>query len=207
MTRILASFLLLVAGAAAQAQAPVEGRDYERLASPATASGGAIEVVEVFAYTCPYCASLEPVIGTWSGQLPADVAFSKQPVPFGNPGETHARAFYAAQAMGTLQPFHEALFRALHVERKPLRSPADMAELAASVGMDREQFLATMDSFAVKTRIARAKQAVTGYAIAGTPTVIVAGKYRVNVPREGGFERMLKIVDALVAQEREARKS
>lgn len=204
MMRILASVLLL-ASAALHAQAPVEGTDYERFASPPAGASGPIEVVEVFSYTCPYCASLEPVITTWSEKLPDDVAFSQQPVPFGNPGEAYARGFYAAQAMGSLKPFHEAMFRALHVERRAIRDAEDVAAVAGEAGLDRDAFLATMQSFAVNASLARARQAVSGYAIAGTPTLIVAGKYRVNVPRQGGFERMLQIADALLAQEREAR--
>lgn len=204
MIRTLATFLL-AASAALHAQAPVEGTDYERLASPPVSSSGPIEVVEVFSYTCPYCASLEPVISTWSEKLPGDVAFSQQPVPFGNPGEAYARGFYAAEAMGQLKPFHEALFRALHVERRAIRNAEDVATVAAEAGLDKEPFLATMQSFAVNAKIARAKQAVGGYAIAGTPTVIVANTYRVSVPRQGGFERMLQIVDALLVQERQAR--
>lgn len=204
MLRILASLLLFTA-TGLHAQAPVEGRDYQLLGAPATQASGPIKVVEVFAYTCPYCASLEPVIASWSSKLPDDVAFSQQPAPFGGPSETYSRAFYAAQAMGALDSVHPALFRALHVERRALRTAEDVAAVAAEQGVDKEQFLATMKSFAVNARIAQAKQAVASYAIAGTPTLIVADKYRVSVPREGGFERMLQIVDALVEQERAAR--
>jgi thiol:disulfide interchange protein DsbA len=49
---------------------------------------------------------------------------------------------------------------------------------------------------------------VSAWGIEGTPTMVVAGKYRVQSPGgEDGFEKMLKIVDFLVARERAAKKS
>jgi len=45
---------------------------------------------------------------------------------------------------------------------------------------------------------------VQRYGVDGTPSMIVNGKYRVMSPQQGGFKRMLEIVDALVAQEHAA---
>lgn len=200
--RIAASLLFALAAACCQAQPLQEGVDYQRLAIPEAATGP-ITVVEVFAYTCPHCATLEPVISAWRKELPDDVAFSRQPVPFGSVGEALSRAFHAAQATGTLEQAHPALFRALHVERKPLRTPAEIAALLG--GEDgAERFLATMNSFAVDARVARAKQQVASYGVEATPTLIIAGRYRVTV-REGGFQRLLSVADQLIAMERQAR--
>ena len=43
--------------------APVEGKDYVRLAQPVPMpSSGKVEVVEFFGYWCPHCNSFEPAI-------------------------------------------------------------------------------------------------------------------------------------------------
>ena len=182
------------------------GTDYVELGTPQTfGSGPGIEVVEVFGYSCIHCANLQPVINTWKAGLPQDVDFLYVPAVFGGPWEAWARAYYTAETMGVLERSHEEVFNAIHVQRRQFRSLEDIAALYADFGVDQAQFLATMDSFAVDAKIARAAQQVPRWGVDATPTMIVAGKYRVMTPREGGFERMLDVVDFLVAKERAAR--
>ena len=213
LARLLLSLPLLFAAAACSAQTPPaasmdlqEGRDYQRInpTVPPSSPAGTIEVIEVFGYSCIHCANLQPLVDQWKAQLPADVHFSYMPAIFGGAWEIYGRAYYAAETMGILSAAHSAVFRALHVERRPVRSVEDVADLFAEHGVTREDFMAGMNSFAVNAKVARAQQTVQRYGVEGTPAMIVAGKYRVMSPAEGGFQRMLEIVDALVARERAA---
>ena len=106
--------------------------------------------------------------------------------------------------MGLLDKTHSALFNALHVERRPVRSVEDVAAFYADYGTTQDEFMAAMQSFAVNAKIARAQQVVPRYGVEGTPSMIVNGKYRVMSPVQGGFPRMLEVVDALIAKERAA---
>jgi len=161
-------------------------------------------VVEVFGYSCVHCAHLQPVVDAWKPKLASDVQFVYMPAVFGGVWEVYGRAFYAAETMGLLDKTHSALFNALHVERRPVRSVEDVAAFYADYGTTQDEFMAAMQSFAVNAKIARAQQVVPRYGVEGTPSMIVNGKYRVMSPVQGGFPRMLEVVDALIAKERAA---
>lgn len=172
-----------------------------------TESGDKIEVIEVFGYSCIHCAHLAPELATWKKSLPADVKLDYMPAVFGTVWEVFGRAYYTAQTMGVLDKTHDALFVALHTEKRRIASLDDLAGWYAEHGVDKAQFLATMESFAVNAKIEQAKEQVPKYDVDGTPSLIVNGKYRVAAPREGGFPRMLQITDWLIAQERAAKKA
>ncbi len=209
--RLLGFVALLGAATTCAAQAPAApfraGVDYFVIepAQP-TNSGERIEVLEAFGYSCGGCASFQPSVDAWKARLAPDVAFSYVPAAWGGVWEQFARAFYAAESLGVLEKSHSEIFRKIHVERKPVRSAEDIAGLYSDYGVSQDDFLATMNSFAVNARIARVKQQLPRYGIESTPTLIVNGKYRVSLAKDGGsWDRMLATVDHLVAQERAAR--
>jgi thiol:disulfide interchange protein DsbA len=184
---------------------PREGVDYTRIDPPVplSPSPGKIEVVEAFAYTCGHCATLQPRVTAWEKTLPADVEFRYAPMAHG-PSEQIARAFYAAEAMGERARTHEGLFKAIATERR-LRSGSaeELADLYAELGVDRDALLATMQSFAVNAQIARNQKTVERWAIEGTPTFIINGRYKA-VATDRGHDGLMSTVDHLVARERAA---
>ena len=211
LMRLFAAAALLASAVACSAQAPAAanltaGTDYQLINPPVptSAAAGKVEVIEVFGYSCVHCATLQPIVNDWKKGLPEHVQFNYMPAVFGGAWEVYARAYYAAETMGILDKSHDAIFKALHTDRKPIQSIEDVADLYTEYGVSREEFMASMQSFAVNAKIARAQQTVQRYGVDGTPSMIVNGKYRVMSPREGGFPRMLEIVDSLVAQEHAA---
>ena len=196
----------LEAAAAGNPAAPRYGKDYEVLTVPQPTYGqGKIEVAEVFGYSCVHCAHLQPSVDTWKPTLPADVRFEYVPGVFGGIWDSFARAYFAAEIMGVLDKTHDKVFRAIHVEHTIKTGDLnEIADLYGSMGVDKAKFLATMQSFAVNAKLNRAKQFALRTGVTGTPTVIVAGKYRVSVMQDRGFDGMLKTVDFLVAYERAA---
>lgn len=205
----LFALALLAAAPIALAQSPsdglVEGRDYTLLDPPQpTSDRSKVEVLEVFGYWCIHCARLQPVVDRWSSNLPADVDFRHVPAIFqGGVDEFFARAFYTAETMGVLKTTHAAMFTAAAVDRK-LQSQDDILRFYADQGVDRAQFEATMNSFAVNAKVARVKQTLPRYRIEGTPTLIINGKYRAMAPAGGTMEDLMAIVDKLIARERAA---
>ena len=188
--------------------APVAGTDYVEIAGgqPFQTGTGKIEVVEVFGYTCPHCASFEPLVSAWKAKLPADVQFTPVAAPFGGYWTPYAKAFYTAEAMGLLGKTHDAMFRAIHVERslpvQPLPTPEQIAGFYAKHGANPQQFISTMSSFAVDAKLKRAQQFLARSGVDSTPTLVVDGKYRVTAKT---LDDTLRIAEHLVAQERAAR--
>jgi thiol:disulfide interchange protein DsbA len=191
------------APAVADANAPRLGIDYEILpAAQPTYAVGKTEVAEVFSYACIHCAQFQPVVDVWLKKLPKDVRYEYVPAAFNQVWENFARAYFAAKVLGIQERTHDAVFQAFHVEHS-IKSPAleDIADWYATQGVDRTKFLDTMNSFGVTAMVSRAKQFALRTGIEGTPTIIVAGKYRVNVNADRGFDGMLATVDYLLARE------
>jgi len=180
-----------------------EGKHYERLANEVSAaSGEGIEVVEIFWYGCGYCLEFEPYVQAWKEDVADDINFVYLPAPMNRAAVEHAKAFYASEAIGARDKTHDAFFQALAGERKSLNSASDLADFVAGQGVDREAFLKAYNSFGVKAQIQRAMSVLRGAQVTGTPTMLVAGKYRTSPGMAGGYEEALAVVSYLVEKER-----
>ena len=209
MRNLILSAALVTAslfGMTAQAAEPIEaGKQYVELSSAVPVSEpGKIEVVEMFWYGCPHCYAFEPTINPWAEKLPADVHFVRIPAMFGGPWDAHGQLFLTLQSMGVENKVHSAVFNAIQKEHKKLTTPDEMAEFVATQGVDKDKFLATFNSFAIKGQIVAAKELAKKYEITGVPTLIVNGKYRFDLGSAGGPEQTLQVADQMIAKERAA---
>ncbi|MGE5152385.1 MAG: thiol:disulfide interchange protein DsbA/DsbL [Bdellovibrio bacteriovorus] len=178
-----------------------EGIDYAVLkpAQP-TETGDQIEVLEVFWYGCPHCWHLEPVMEQWVATKPAGVAFRRMPAT-GPRWEPHARAYYAAESLGKLDVFHEALFKAMQVQKRSIMSENDLVKFAGEIGIDPEEFRAAYNSFYVEARVRKADEMGRRYGIDGVPALIINGKYRTSPSQTGSQDKLVEVLNALVGQE------
>ena len=187
--------------------APTVGIDYIEIpgGQPFAPADGGIEVAEVFSYTCPHCAHFESLLHDWRARQPADVKFVAVAGPFGaNPGP-FAQAFYAAETFGVRAKTHEALFNAIHVEGAldaMAATPQSIAAFYGKFGVDPAQFAQAMASAETDAQLQRAISFIQKSGVEGTPSLVVAGKYRVTGKT---MEDMLRITTHLVAKERAAR--
>lgn len=202
-----------VGAAAASLAAPVlaqggprEGTEY-RLVKPVQnteAPQGKFEVLEFFWYGCPHCNSLEPTLVQWARALPPDVVLKRVHVAFGD--RRHQQLFYTLEAMGKAEEMADKIFRAIHVDRDRLDTPDKMVALLSRYGIDGKQFNDTWASFAVRTRMRRGTQLSESYAIDGVPALAVNGRYVTAPSMAGSNIAALKVVDYLLAQERQRAK-
>jgi thiol:disulfide interchange protein DsbA len=206
MKRFLVAVLFALAAPVASAQSMVErfqeGQHYFRIEPAQPTATDKVEVTEVFSYACIHCANFQSTIDGWKKNKPAQASFVSLPAAW-NPGwEMLARAYYAAEALGVLEKTHGALFKAIHVERRPFGSMQDLADwYAATAGIKADDFLAAASSSAVNIKVNRSKQLVPRYGVDGTPSVVVAGKYRITGGSAGGWPEVMQVVDFLVAKE------
>lgn len=184
----------------------VAGTDYIDIPGgrPFEPRNGKVEVVEVFGYICPFCARFQPLLRAWEKKLPADVRLTFVPAAFGPQWTPYARAFYVSDSMGLVPKTHDAVYNAIHLAKTlpgEGQKPDEQAIGAfyAKYGADPKVFVQAMQSFAIDAKLARAKQFAMDSGVEGTPTLIVNGKYRV---RGKDYPDMLRITDALIAQER-----
>ncbi|MCE5233173.1 MAG: thiol:disulfide interchange protein DsbA/DsbL [Mizugakiibacter sp.] len=217
LKRALLLIALLACAGAAAAQAPnwAEGKNYFRIdpAQP-TSTPGKVEVVEVFSYACPACYRFNPIVDKLKASLPANAEMAYVPAGF-RPDEdwpVFQRAFYAAQALGVVEKTHDAIYDAVWKDRslatfdpttnRPLKPGLDeIAKFYARYGVKPEDFIATANSFAVNAKVKRADALVKAYGVEGTPTIIVNGKWRLDVNSAGGYSQAVDLVRWLVARE------
>ena len=194
--------LMLVSASALAQSTLVDGTDYQTI-SPAvkTSQPDKVVVTEIFWYGCPHCFRFEPYVERWSASLPDGVIFEQVPSSLNPRWTEHARAFYAFKMMNALDQTHKALFDAIHLERQRLTSLDTLAEFASNLGLDEKLFRENYFSFPVETQIRKNIQKEKRYGHSGVPAVIVNGKYLVSASLAGSNERMIEIMNYLVAQE------
>ena len=180
-----------------------EGKDYLVLANPQpTSTADKIEVVELFWYGCPHCYRLEPLMAEWQTSKPDDVEFVRMPAVLGPNWELFGKAYYTAELLGVNDKVHNALFDALHKDRKKFRDEAALQAFFLEQGVSAEDFKNTFNSFAVNVKLNHAKQMTKRYALTGVPTIIINGKYSTSASQAGNNEKAIKVMDYLVVQER-----
>ncbi|MGI9311516.1 MAG: thiol:disulfide interchange protein DsbA/DsbL, partial [bacterium] len=173
-------------------------------------TGDQIEVVEMFWYKCPHCYHLEPYIERWLQSKPDNAQFVPIPAVLGKNWAFGARAYYALEALGLDQQLHAEVFKAIHEQRKSLDTVETFVDWAAAHPavkdvVDRELLLAAFDSFAVENKVNFATLMAQNYRITGVPAIIVDGKYRTSVTLAGSPDKLIEVINHLVALAAEER--
>ena len=197
----LATLILFSTQAVAQ-QAYTEGVDY-KLITPVTKTTNPDKVVvtELFWYGCPHCFRFEPYAEKWVKSMPEGVVFEQVPSVINPRWSDHARTFYALKMMGVQEQVHKKLFNAIHVKRQRLSGLDSLAKFVAEQGLDEKVFRDSYASFPVDTQIRKNSKQEARYGHNGVPSIIINGKYLASGSMAGTNDRLLKIIDFLVAKE------
>ena len=163
-----------------------------------------VEVIEYFWFGCPHCFAFEPAINNWKdNEKPDYVEFVREAPPLNPAWEPHSRAFYAAELMGVTDQFFDPMFNGIHVDRRALRTPKQIAKFAGELGIDEEKFRKTMDSFAANTKINQSMQMAAASGLTGVPSIVINGKYRTGGSLAGSHDNIIRVINELSAREHE----
>ncbi len=184
-----------------------EGDYYSVLTSAQGGSSpaGKIEVAEVFWYGCGHCYNLEPVVADWEKRLPSDVNLVRIPVMWNPTNEIHARIFYTAEALGKRAQISPAVFKAIHIDNKPMTDEKEIQKLFEEFGVSADTFNKTFRSFAVESQLRRARDLTMKYHVKGVPLLVVDGKYLTDGPKIKSQDELLAVAEELVQRERQNR--
>ncbi|MEG0936750.1 MAG: thiol:disulfide interchange protein DsbA/DsbL [Comamonas sp.] len=190
----------------AQAVAPKEGKDYIKLAKPASvgAPAGKVEVIEFFWYSCPHCNVFEPQFEAWAKSQPADVVVRRVPVAFNASFLPQQKLYFTLEGMNLLPQLHAKVFRAIHVERNGLKNDEAIFEWIGKQGVDVAKFKEVYNSFTVANQSRKAAQLQNEYDVEGVPAMGVAGRYYTDGTKAGNMDNVLRVVNALIASSRKA---
>jgi len=210
LTLLACAMALFQPGLAAAATAPtvalVEDYNYHTLPRPEPVStGNRIEVLEAFSYGCVHCNEYEPSVRAWKARQPKDVALVLMPATFNGNFALYARGYYAAEALGVADKLHEQVFEAVWDKGRAANNLDSLADLYASLGVDRARFLAAARSIGVEAKLSATTQKSERLQLQGTPTFYVDGKYQVLTTAAQSYDDIFARVDALVARARAER--
>lgn len=201
MTALFSRFASgLLLGLAALALSPAHAAEFDTL-DPVQPSDtpGKVEVLEFFAYTCPHCAKIEPMVEKWRKTLPDTVVFKGVPVAFNASMKDLQKTYYALEAVGRLD-LHAAVFKAIHQDNKQLFKADAIIDWVAAQGVDRKAFTDAFNSFGVQTKVTRADELAKAYKIDGTPSFAIGGKYVTSPSHTGSYQGAIDETDKLMKQ-------
>jgi protein dithiol oxidoreductase (disulfide-forming) len=218
---LLTLFTLLAAAAAPLAQAQlkwVAGKHYTAIAPQRTqVPAGKIEVMEVFSYGCPACNQFRPVMKQLAAALPKNAQIVYLPASW-NAAENwpmFQRMYLTALTLGVADKTHDGMYDAIWTtgelgvvdkgtNRLKTKQPSieDAAKYYQRVaGVKAQDFVNASKSFGVDLKIKQAEAQIKAMQIASTPTLVVAGKYRINNDAYRTVDEIIEVVNFLVAKE------
>jgi thiol:disulfide interchange protein DsbA len=222
LVRTLAVLFGLTLSAAAQAaEVPVPweaGKQYFVIDPPQRSeTGGKVEVTEVFSYGCPACNFAYPYMDKIRKGLPANAVMTYVPASF-KPNEDwpmFQRAYLTAQALGVADKSHDAMFDAvwkdkslaiMNADNRTIKDPMptieDAAKFYEKYGVKPEDFVGTANSFTISTKMKQADAYVKNTGTDSTPTIVVAGKYRMTYVSAGGsWDALEQLIHYLIQKE------
>lgn len=201
MRKIFALAALFLFSSAAISANYTAGFEYRGINQQPIANPGRIEVIEFFWYGCPHCFQFEPTVKRWLANKPKNVDFIQIPAPLNKSWEIHTKAFYALELMGMQEKLHEKIFAAMHVKRMRLYDEKSLTDFIVKQGVDRDQFKKNLKSFAVSSKLNKARKMMKDYEVRGVPQLAINGKYITSGSMAGGYQQMIDVVNYLVAKE------
>lgn len=166
-----------------------EGEQYTKVNETVTNKK---EVREYFSVYCGHCYNSEPMMHKLKKSLPEGVTFERNHVDFlrgASPKiqQMITKAIIVAEQLGDDDKLIGALFNYIQVKRAVITSESDIRNIFVLNGADGDKFDKLMKSFNVNSKAKAHKKSQDDMAkkraLTGVPTVIVNGKYKVNIAK------------------------
>lgn len=196
-TILFSLFAFLCAPLAMAASEFKEGVEYSVVKETATATP---EVTEFFSYVCPHCYSFEPLINGLSERLP-EAEINKVPVSFlgRDMGPVLQKAYAAARLLEVEEKMTPVIFDSIHRQKSMPRSMDDVKAMFVANGVEAKTFDGVINSFALNGLVAQYDKTTEAFEVRGTPTIVVNGKYQLNMENIGSEERFYRVVEHLIS--------
>ena len=184
-----------------------EGKEFQRLKNTQVVeSGTKIEVIEFYSYGCNHCRDLEEFLGPWTKKMPADVSFKRVPVAFQPAWVNLGKIYYTLEALGR-EDLTPKVFQAIHGANVKLFEEKVFFEWAGNNGLEAAKVQEMWGSFAVNSKMNRAKTLAANYSIDSVPMLFVDGKFKIQPHLlKGSHKDVPAALDFLIAKARIERK-
>jgi thiol:disulfide interchange protein DsbA len=178
----------------------IEGVDYRRLGTRTRAlpdlGPREVEVVQLFAYDCLPCYSLEHRRLERHALADERIVLVPIPVQWNDRLERYARAYYAAETLGKAEQMGPALYDAIHDAGDAAVGVDVLAGVFARFGVGRLDFDLAFDSAEVRGSVKRAAALAEAYGVTAVPTFVVDGEL-VTTGAAKSYDELLDVVERL----------
>ena len=184
-----------------------EGKEYMRVKNvQAVESGAKIEVIEFYSYGCNHCRDLEEFLGPWAKKIPADVSFKRVPVAFQPAWANLGKIYYTLEALGR-EDLTPKVFQSIHGAGVKLFEENVFFDWAGSNGLDDGKVKEMWGSFAVNSKMNRAKTLSGNYQVDSVPILFIDGKFKIQPHLlKGSHKDVPAALDFVIAKARSERK-
>jgi protein-disulfide isomerase len=147
-----------------------------------------VTVVEFSDFQCPFCARARLVVQQLLQDYPSQVRliFKHFPLSFHQDSLLAHQAALAAGEQGKFWEMHDLIFSHQNALKRD-----DLIRAAEQLGLDKERFVADMDSDHLKSFITRDQDEGTRLGVGGTPTFYINGRELEGVASESEFKALI----------------
>ena len=160
-------------------------------------------VTEFFSLFCGHCMQFEGLIPSFKKALPGGTAFEKSHVsylPHNNEAvqDGIVRAYVAMDRLGKLEELSKAFFIRIHLEQKDIASLDDIKAVFTENGVTDEQYEKVFNDTKVMAEATAMSELWQAQGIASVPTLVVNGKYRLNMTSIRSLAELNELVNFLL---------
>lgn len=200
----------------------VEGENYFSV-NLGPGSGDDRTIVEFFSFGCIACYEFHRETGDALENLGDNVRIEYEPLSAlkRENWPMLQRAYFAGSAMHAPQRSLDAMYDAVWTSRrlsayrdareerlKPMAELPTVTEASAiyaGLGVSAQGFLAAARSAQVEAQMRHADLLARGFGVTGTPTLVIGGRYRIDVESAGGYRQMIDLAKWLLGRVPESR--
>jgi len=199
MRKIFIIFILAVVVFGVNAQF-VEGKNYEVVSEKSTEKP---TVTEFFSFYCGHCFQFESMVDEYKKGLKSGTTFEKSHVdyiPRNNPKVQFGivKAFLVIRELGLNATLRPAFFDYIHVQAKPLETEAKIKELFTSNGVSESDFNKHYNDPKLIKEAKKMAQAYKDKKVDMVPTIVVNGKYKLNMNSVKSTKELIKLTNFLL---------
>lgn len=154
-----------------------------------------VTVIELFDPNCVHCKSLHPIMQRVIDDNSDRARFYLIPFALWQRSLIQVEALYVAAQEDM---YHVMLDRQFHYQKPEGMTPDELADIAAEIGMDRDQFLRRLGQGLNQRSILERRNQIMEWGFSGTPAILVNG--RVVAPSS----RSASCLSTLIAEAAEA---
>lgn len=160
-------------------------------------------VVQLFSYWCLNCYRFEKMTLELQNKLPQTVKFSKvhvdyQPNIAANLQQLGTKYMLIARAVRKENDFNNAMFNAIHNQRKTLKNEQELQDILSAQGVDAGKVSKLASYAGMKSQINHNNKQFHGKT--PTPAFIVNGKYLTKINRRMNQQELMDLIMWLTKQ-------